>query len=49
MAFELRPKNLSFKSFADIKKVSNDLSIVLDAYLANENVQIADKIKLDLK
>lgn len=49
MAFELRPKNLSFKSFADIKKVSNDLSIVLDAYLTNENVQIADKIKLDLK
>ncbi len=44
-----RSKNLSFKSFADIKKVSNDLSIVLDAYLNNENIQIVDRIKLDLK
>lgn len=49
MAIDLRPKNFSFKSFADIKKVSNDLSIVLDAYLTNENVQIADKIKLNIK
>jgi superfamily II DNA or RNA helicase len=48
----LEPKEKVFcenlKRFADIKSLSREAAVLLDGYLANENVVVPDKIKVDV-